>query len=256
METTLDSPRTYDLGAYRVSAPEQLRVASLLSMVPPGTRTVLDVGTRDGHFAILLAEQGLKVTALDLQLPRVKHPNVTCVQGNAAALDFADQQFDLVLCAEVLEHIPSPALERACQELVRVSRRHVLIGVPFDQDIRVGRTTCGSCGRVSPPWGHVNSLDDKRLLQLFAPLLPFRTERVGQAGPRTNALACWLMDLAGNPFGTYGQEEACTHCGKPLLQPGPRRLEQKLLTRLSVWAQALGTRQVPKANWIHMLFQK
>lgn len=246
----------YDLSDYRASAPEQLRVASLLSLVPQGTVSVLDVGTRDGYLARKLADQGCRVTALDLNEPRVIHPNITCVQGNAAALDFPDRHFDLVLCAEVLEHIPMPALERACSELARVSRDHVLIGVPFDQDTRVGRTTCRSCGRVSPPWGHVNSLDERRLLQLFSQLQPCRKDLVGQAGPRTNAAAAWLMDKAGNPFGTYGQEENCVHCGQPLLPPGPRALPQRLLTRLSVWAQAIGTRDVPQANWIHLLFKR
>jgi SAM-dependent methyltransferase len=43
-------------------------------------------------------------------------------------LPFSDQSFDAVLCFEVLEHLD--ALHRVFGELVRVSRRHVLISLP------------------------------------------------------------------------------------------------------------------------------
>ena len=35
-------------------------------------------------------------------------------------------------------------------------------------------------------------------------------------------LSTLLLDLAGNPFGTYDQEEPCIHCGAKL-KPPPRR---------------------------------
>lgn len=94
------------------------------------------------------------------------------------------------------------------------------------------------------------------LLQLFSQLQPGRKDLVGQEGPRTNAITSWLMDRAGNPFGTYGQEENCVHCGQPLLPPGSRALQQRLLTRLSVLAQSIGTRDLPQANWIHLHFKR
>ena len=67
--------------------------------------------------------------------------------ANAADLPFPDAAFDMVTCAEVIEHIPSPALERACREMARVARRYVLVGVPYRQDLRHGRTTCAACGK-------------------------------------------------------------------------------------------------------------
>ena len=141
------------LDAYHQSPREAARVASLLAMVPPDTRTILDIGSRDGYITRLLAEQTRQVTALDLRKPEIHHPRIKCVEGNACQLPFPDDHFDLVFCAEVLEHIPEPALTQACAEIARVSRSAVLIGVPFEQDIRVGRTTCNSCQATNPPWG-------------------------------------------------------------------------------------------------------
>ncbi len=104
----------------------------------------LDVGARDGFISRLLAGHFPFVTALDLELPSIDHERVQSVKGNIAALDFPDASFDLVFCAEVLEHIPKDLLGTACRELARVSKEYVLIGVPYKQDIRVGRTM-GCC---------------------------------------------------------------------------------------------------------------
>lgn len=73
----------------------------------------------------------------------------------------------------------------------------------------------------------------------------------------TNALSAWLLDRAGNPFGTYEQEEPCGHCGAKLIPPPPRSLIQKICTKaaylLRNFQMAFAKDQ---ASWIHILFQK
>lgn len=217
----------------------------------------LDVGARDGFISRLLAGHFPFVTALDLELPSIDHERVQSVKGNIAALDFPDASFDLVFCAEVLEHIPKDLLGTACREMARVSKEYVLIGVPYKQDIRVGRTTCGCCGKVNPPWGHVNTFDEDQLSRLFPGFSLFKESFVGQTSSRTNALSCALMDVAGNPYGTYSQEEPCVHCGKKLTGPPKRTFLQKVATKaafLGVKAQSLFVR--PQPNWIHRLIKK
>lgn len=250
-------PKMSHLDAYHQSPAEQARVGDLLSLIPEGVTSALDVGSRDGHITRLLANRISQVTALDLELPVIVDPRIHCVAGNAAAMAFPDRSFDLVFCAEVLEHIPEPALEAACREIARVSRRHVIIGVPYRQDIRHGRTTCHRCGRTSPPWGHVNSFDESRLGALFSSLQLRQTRFVGTAEAGTNALSAWLSDLARNPYGTYSQEEHCVHCSARL--QGPQRLStvQRALMKAS-----LGLRDIfnwgaqPHGNWIHLLFER
>jgi ubiquinone/menaquinone biosynthesis C-methylase UbiE len=62
-----------------------------------------------------------------LEKPTFEFPRVTTVAGDATKLQFPDELFDCVLCAEVLEHIP--AVEKTCRELVRVARHELIIGV-------------------------------------------------------------------------------------------------------------------------------
>jgi len=246
-----------DLTDYRNSAREQQRVADLMALLPDGLRSALDIGARDGFLSRLLADRIGLVTALDLTLPQIDDSRIQCVKGDIAALEFPDGSFDLVFCAEVLEHIPPPILGQACRELMRVSKRWLIIGVPYRQDIRMGRTTCQSCGKSNPPWGHVNSFDERRLHELFADCAAVRTSWVGETREVTNALSSTLMALAGNPFGSYVQDEPCVHCGEPLGMPRPRSTLQRVATRLAVLAEAAQQPFIaPRGNWIHILFQK
>lgn len=249
-----------DLTHYRESGPEKERTADLLQLiklVSNGEGNVLDVGARDGHFSKLLTQYFGTVTALDLEKPTIDFENVCCVKGDITCLEFKDDYFDLVLCAEVLEHIPPELLDRACSELSRVSKKYLLIGVPYVQDIRVGRTTCYSCGKKNPPWGHVNSFNLERLKMLFSSLTEYKRHFVGVSRSRTNFLSTLFMDLAGNPYGVYAQEELCIHCGKKLIAPPDRSFPQKIATKIAFYLQAIqGLFLKSHPNWIHILFHK
>jgi SAM-dependent methyltransferase len=241
---------------YRESESEIARTADLLRILPRGRRSVLDVGARDGHFSRLLTEYFSSVVALDLNRPPLTHPNVLPIVGDATRLPFADASFDCVFCTEVLEHIPN--LEAACREILRVARREIVIGVPFRQDIRVARTSCPACGKVSPPWGHVNSFTEQRLRELFEGLPVVRKSLVGTNRNATNPVSAYLMDVGGNPWGTYGSDETCIHCGARLTAPpAARPLWKRICSGVAARInriQAAFTKA--HANWIHVVFSK
>ena len=75
--------------------------------------------------------------------------------------------------------------------------------------------------------------DERRLTELFLPLRKVGVTFVGSSRSRTNALSSWLMDVAGNPWGTYDQEEVCIYCGQEVGKPAERNLAQKLCSRLA-----------------------
>jgi SAM-dependent methyltransferase len=205
LELELAEVTKVDLQAYRQSESERARTADLLRILPRGRTSVLDIGARDGHFSRLLRNRYERVIALDLGMPAFESPGVVSVVGDVTRLPFRDYSFDCVFCAEVLEHVA--AVEQACAEIARVTRHEVVIGVPYKQDLRVGRTTCRTCGRINPAWGHVHSFDEHLLARLFPGWRISCTSFVASNSETTTALAAALMDAAGNPWGTYCQEE-------------------------------------------------
>lgn len=111
--------------------------------VGPGDR-VLDMGCGGGRHAFALYRRGADVVALDMSEHDLREVDTmfqamasegeagegataTAVRGNAYALPFADDSFDRIIAAEVLEHLPADT--DAMSELFRVLKPGGLIAV-------------------------------------------------------------------------------------------------------------------------------
>ena len=243
------------MGLAEVTEREALRIDSLEAMLPDGISSLLEIGSRDGRVTRMLVKHSETVTALDLEAPRLSLERVTCVQGDVTRLQFADGSFDCVVCTEVLEHVG--ALEQACSELARVTRKWLLVGVPYDQDLRIGRMTCSRCGRTNPRYGHVNQFSEQRLRACFPSLKLERFERLGRIKEATNGVSAWLLDRSRNPWGTYDQQEPCIYCGAVLTPPKTRTVHERIMTKVAMNMNKLQKSIVqPKAIWIHCLFSR
>lgn len=86
---------------------------------------VLEIGIGDRTVSNYLRERGYNVTTLDIN-PSF-HPDFV---GDVTKLPFKSNVFDVVLCAQVLEHLPFHYFEESLSELVRVSNDGVVISLP------------------------------------------------------------------------------------------------------------------------------
>jgi 2-polyprenyl-3-methyl-5-hydroxy-6-metoxy-1,4-benzoquinol methylase len=100
---------------------------------------VLDVGCGEG----VLTEQWAwrlgsgRIVGIDLQDPKLEaewvsreRPNLEFRPMVVEALEFADDEFELVAATEVLEHVAEP--ERALAEMARVASQWLLVSVPHE----------------------------------------------------------------------------------------------------------------------------
>ncbi|MBN1341084.1 MAG: class I SAM-dependent methyltransferase [Phycisphaerae bacterium] len=144
---------------------ETVRVRLILRLLPRRAgRCVLDVGCGDGHLCRVLDGRGFEhVVGTDLAGSRMDyarrhHPDGRFLQSNISALPFADGQFDVVTCVEVLEHVEDP--ERSMRELARVARRYVVCMTPYRESL--AEQACPHCHGSFPPVGHLHSFDESR----------------------------------------------------------------------------------------------
>lgn len=61
-------------------------------------------------------------------------------------------------------------------------------------------------------------------------MVPVKRTFVDESISATNFFSVWLLDLAGNPYGNYSQEEVCVYCNAKLKQPPERNVAQKIIT--------------------------
>ena len=108
-----------------------------------------------------------------------ERPELPFTAGDGTQLPFGDDQFDVVVAAEVLEHLPDP--EGGLAELARVGRRHLLLSVPQEPIFRGCNLLAG---RYLRDWGntpgHVNHWSKRGFVRF-----------VGQVG-QVRQLACRL----------------------------------------------------------------
>jgi SAM-dependent methyltransferase len=101
---------------------------------------------------------GLELDETALAAARARCPGATLVRGDvrgdACALPFGNRSFDLVVCLEVLEHLPDPA--RALREIRRVARAACLLSVPHEPFFRLGNFLRGkNLARLGDPTDHL-----------------------------------------------------------------------------------------------------
>ncbi|MDT8375114.1 MAG: class I SAM-dependent methyltransferase [Mariprofundaceae bacterium] len=94
--------------------------------------TLLDVGCGSGHFSRRFRQQGLQVTAIDmdremLDFARARDGEPTFVSGDARYLPFKNRSFDHCIAVASLCFIPQPL--KALEEMIRVARKSVVLGL-------------------------------------------------------------------------------------------------------------------------------
>lgn len=129
---------------------------------------VLDAGCGEGETIERLGSllpkpvQGVDLNPDSVEFASSRLPDDHFEVGDLTDLRFEDSSFDLVLCLEVLEHIPDP--EPALKEIARVSSSEILISVPHEPWFRLGSL---ARGKYLSGWGnhpeHVNHWNPKTL---------------------------------------------------------------------------------------------
>lgn len=107
------------------NAPLVARYQCVKKRVPAGKK-ILDIGCGDGYLMHLLSPEAHSVTGIDpertaVQLARKMlsgNQNCTVTHGDAYEIPFEDQSFDVVVMADVIEHLEDD--KRSCREAARV----------------------------------------------------------------------------------------------------------------------------------------
>jgi SAM-dependent methyltransferase len=161
----------------------------------------LDVGCAQGHFEKIAAGFSENVFGGDYnfeKLPSAKNRlgQTHFVGINAEMLPFKSNSFDIVLCTEVLEHVPDWKL--ALKELQRVSRKKIIITVPLEKGFFWNLISVVSS---MDSRGHLHKLDTAELRNAIgAGWRVLESSVIATPSRRLNRL---VNRLAPEPLGMY-----------------------------------------------------
>ena len=89
-------------------------------------KNILEVGIGNGTVTSYLRQQGFQIVTCDFD--KSLEPDFI---ADIRKLPFKDASFDVVLAYEILEHLPWEDVDKALNELARVSKKNVVISLPY-----------------------------------------------------------------------------------------------------------------------------
>ncbi|MBP8001435.1 MAG: class I SAM-dependent methyltransferase [Chloroflexi bacterium] len=194
---------------------DSMRVQKATQWLPVEAHFVLDVGCGNGVLTDQLTgqHQAIGVDRSWSALQWVKSPHA---QADVGQLPFKANAFDGLVCMEVLEHLPLSVFTRALSELVRVTRRYLLITVPYCEDREAVRVGCPACGCQFHPNYHMRSFTRPQVEQLLQQWPQMVARRVEAIVPtprlRYQFLFRWLRQIRRKPL-PFPQSAICPQCG-------------------------------------------
>jgi ubiquinone/menaquinone biosynthesis C-methylase UbiE len=101
-------------------------IAAIQRYLPAGEKKALEIGPGSGVYLPILASLFDRVTAMDIEDAYLDHaqkladsyPNLTLLTDDITHSKLVDASFNLILCSEVIEHVPDP--DAALQEMHRL----------------------------------------------------------------------------------------------------------------------------------------
>lgn len=250
-EMTVQTQVLEHLGQRRNTQPmtalESARIKATIEMIPKDVVTVLDVGCGDGRVSAPLRGR-YRIVGVDYAYHSVKHLGACGMRASSANLPFRDRSFDVVLCCEVLEHLPKEVFQRTLDEMARVARKYILISVPYRENLRVLYTKCMKCSEAFHIWGHLRSFSKSDLRNLFSHFNEDSTQYFGKSHPYFNRAVLYVNQVFGNRWADFADSTMCPKCGNTKFERTGRNVITIVCGLVNLLTSTLVPR--PNRNWI------
>jgi SAM-dependent methyltransferase len=146
-------------------------IVHFLKYVTPLEGRILDYGCGMGYLSEQLLDVGIPVEGLDVSRNSVDAVNekfkhnpqwggTKLLEGDQ--LPYPDDTFDLIICVEVLEHLPREKLHFLLSEFNRIMKPltgKLFITTPFNENILMRSSYCPECNHIFHPVQHLNSFN-------------------------------------------------------------------------------------------------
>ncbi len=189
------------------------RINETVNLIPQDVSSILELGCGDGRILRALSDN-VHATGIDINSVRIKLFPGNKIIGDISNLPIKSMMFDMVLCCEVLEHLDDKILFLTLEEIQRVTKRYILISVPFKETLSAQWRKCCKCAFVFHAWGHLRRFDSTLLTSLFRKAQLIKQRFLGPSEPRIPSVAYMIARNLGNVWDNdSGLQSRCPKCG-------------------------------------------
>lgn len=153
--------------SYKINI-EKIRIT--FDYIQNDIKNLLDAACGNGIFTNMALERfpDIKIIAFDRSETALKYVKAEKFAGSIDAIPFPDSSFDCVIAHDVIEHLPVDVYSKALHELSRVSKKYIIIAVPFEEDLEDNISRCPSCKTIFNNDLHFRSFSKSKMKTLFS----------------------------------------------------------------------------------------
>lgn len=101
-----------------------MRLHSLWNIRKAKVGKILVVGAGNGYELVYFLKKGYDTTGVEIYVPDIPIVREHTVQADAKSMPFDDKEFDVVFCAETMEHIEEKDIDPILKECRRVAKTY------------------------------------------------------------------------------------------------------------------------------------
>lgn len=144
----------------------QSAIASLLDSIPEDVEKLLDIGSGPGYMDEAIPKD-IQVLAMDIDEKILEtNPRKYCL-GDVLQIPLKNKSVDMTITCDMLEHIEPEQLNKACEEIKRVTKKYIYIQVPYMENLDAGKAYCEKCGKEWHVNFHKSNFDEKKIFRLI-----------------------------------------------------------------------------------------
>ncbi|MBI5789097.1 MAG: class I SAM-dependent methyltransferase [Candidatus Schekmanbacteria bacterium] len=232
---------------------EHDRICSTINLIPEDVKTILDIGCGDGRIANLLASDYWVVGADFIFHPLKKLKAAkTCTEIKKLA--FKENSFDLVMLTEVLEHLTDDFFYETVRNVQNVSKKYILVTVPYRQNLRSGFIKCEKCANIFHVWQHIRDFKGtKDLENLFSGYKPIKYAFFGENREYKSNLILIIKQKLGNRWFKAEEHTVCLRCGNTEFPYTQRNIVTMICGAFEKLLKKIPLKQ---KSWIGVLYLK
>ncbi|MGV3631569.1 MAG: class I SAM-dependent methyltransferase [Bacteroidota bacterium] len=155
-----DNEKFYEAFDWSTFTDANENIKAVKEFIPEDVHSIIDIGCGNGLITNELGKT-YRVLGVDRSKKALEFVTTEKLESSCDHIDVADESFDMVFSSELLEHLNDEIYFGTLKEFKRISKKYILISVPFDESLSKGKIQCEKCNYIYHRNLHMRSFNEE-----------------------------------------------------------------------------------------------